>query len=159
MSAGEVSLRPMRWWDIPAVHALEVRLFPVDPWTVTQFWGELARVPESRFYLVAEDGAEVVGYAGLFVVSDTADVQTIAVAPEQQGRGAGGALLSALIEHCRQTGVSRLQLEVRGGNQAALRLYARAGFTIDGERRDYYGPGQPGILMSRPVARPAAEVR
>ena len=47
-------LRPMRWWDIDAALAIEQELFP-DAWSVETFWSELARVPETRHYLVAED--------------------------------------------------------------------------------------------------------
>ena len=38
--------------DIPAVEALERRLFPVDAWPLQMFFDELAQ-PETRRYLVA----------------------------------------------------------------------------------------------------------
>ncbi|MGV1004167.1 MAG: ribosomal protein S18-alanine N-acetyltransferase [Candidatus Nanopelagicales bacterium] len=143
-----VELRPLRWWDIAPVHELELQLFPHDPWTITQFWGELARVPESRHYLVAECSGELAGYAGMFAIGDVAEVQTIAVAPAQQGHGVGRVLLSAIVAESERRGAETLRLEVRADNQAALRLYEQAGFAVDGQRRDYYGPGQPGTLMS-----------
>ena len=73
-------LRPMRWWDIDAALVIEQALFP-DAWSVETFWAELARVPETRHYLVADDDGAVVGYAGLMTVGRQADVQTVAVAP------------------------------------------------------------------------------
>ena len=41
MSAA-TAIRPLRWWDIPAAHALETELFPVDAWSEATFWSELA---------------------------------------------------------------------------------------------------------------------
>ena len=46
-------LRAMRWWDIDAVLAIELALFP-DAWSVGTFWAEFAGVPETRHYVVAQ---------------------------------------------------------------------------------------------------------
>ncbi|NYI05953.1 ribosomal protein S18-alanine N-acetyltransferase [Allostreptomyces psammosilenae] len=51
-------LRPMRWWDLESVLALERRLFPEDAWSPGMFWSELAdtRHPAAtRHYTVAEE--------------------------------------------------------------------------------------------------------
>ncbi len=52
---GGVTLRDMTAADIPAVHELERRLFPVDAWPLQMFAAELAQA-ETRRYLVAERG-------------------------------------------------------------------------------------------------------
>lgn len=63
-----VALRPMREPDLDTVVPLEQELFAGDPpWSAEQFRSELAGVPETRWYVVAEDGGEVVGYAGLLL--------------------------------------------------------------------------------------------
>ncbi len=149
----ELELPPLRWWDIPEVHEIEQAVFPRDQWSVAQFWSELAGVPKSRFYLTARLAGRLVGYAGLLTVADQADVQTIAVAPPARGLGIGRALLAALVAAARQRGVRRVHLEVRADNDAAISLYRRAGFRVDGRRGDYYGPGQAATLMSLEVSR------
>lgn len=146
--ARDLLIRRMRWWDIEEVHELERRLFPTDPWTVTQFWSELARVPESRRYFVARIGERIVGYAGIFLTGPTSDVQTVAVAVDAQGRGIGQLLMDELIGAARQHGARVLQLEVRADNARAIGLYQRLGFVADGRRRDYYGRGEDAVLMS-----------
>ena len=93
---GGVILRDMTPADIPAVHELELRLFPVDAWPLQMFAAELAQA-QTRRYLVAERAGRIVGYAGLMCIQPIADVQTIAVVPEQEGRGIGSALLTELI--------------------------------------------------------------
>lgn len=150
--APEVRIRRLRWWDVDAVHALERELFPTDPWTVTQFWSELARVPESRMYFVACSGDQIVGYAGVFLTGPTADVQTIGVARQMQGRGIGRILMAELVGAARGRGVRVLQLEVRADNARAIDLYRRLGFAVDGRRRDYYGRGEDAVLMSLDLA-------
>jgi ribosomal-protein-alanine N-acetyltransferase len=138
----------MRWWDLDEVQALECELFGEDPWTAWQFWSELARVPESRWYVVARRGGRIVGYSGVFVVVPEADVQTVAVAGEEQGRGTGRVLLRALVDRSRACGATVLHLEVRADNAAAIGLYQAMGFAPDGRRRDYYGRGHDALLMS-----------
>jgi ribosomal-protein-alanine N-acetyltransferase len=148
--AAAVELRPMRWWDIATVADLERRLFPKDPWTVEAFWSELAEVPRTRYYLVAESaGADIVGYAGLFAARDQGEIQTIGVRPDHQGRGLGRRLLDALLAEARQRGCHEVFLEVRTENQAAIALYERAGFEVTSRRRDYYGPGADALTMCR----------
>jgi ribosomal-protein-alanine N-acetyltransferase len=143
-----VRLRRMRWWDLEAVHALETALFP-DPWSVETFWSELAHVPESRHYVVAEDDGEVVGYAGMVATGHQADVQTVAVRADRQGRGLGGELLRALLDEARRRGAGEVLLEVRAENVAAQELYARHGFERIGVRRGYYRPGGTDAFVLR----------
>jgi ribosomal-protein-alanine N-acetyltransferase len=73
-------------------------------------------------------------------VSDEAELLLIAVDPDRQGRGAGGALLQHFIADARARGAHRLHLEVRDGNPA-VELYRALGFAPAGRRRNYYrGP-------------------
>jgi ribosomal-protein-alanine N-acetyltransferase len=141
----------LRWWDLEQAHGLEAALFGSDAWTPGQFWSELARVPESRRYVAARRGQQLVGYAGLFVVGTEADVQTVAVAAAEQGRGTGRRLVSELIDLAAAAGARVLRLEVRADNDAARGLYVAAGFVANGRRRDYYGRGVDALLMSRPL--------
>ena len=149
LAAGDLVIDRLRWWDLEHVQALEDALFTDGAWSPGQFWSELARVPESRWYVVARRRGSIVGYAGIHLIGPEADVQTVAVATDQQGMGIGRALIAALVERARGGGARVLHLEVRADNAAALSLYGRNGFMVDGRRRDYYGRGQDAVLMSR----------
>jgi [ribosomal protein S18]-alanine N-acetyltransferase len=143
-----VVVRRMRWWDIAPVAKLERDLFPHDRWTVETFWSELAGVPATRCYLVAESlDREIVGYAGLFAARDQADIQTIAVRSDHQRTGLGRRLLKSLLDEARRRGSREVFLEVRAENTAAIRLYEQAGFEVTGRRRGYYGRGADAIVM------------
>jgi ribosomal-protein-alanine N-acetyltransferase len=150
--APPATLGPLCWWELEEVQALERDLFGADGWTPAQFWSELARVPESRWYVAARVSGQVVGYAGVFVVGSQADVQTVAVDRSMQGRGIGRQLVEALADHAARRGATVLHLEVRADNEPALALYERMGFAVDGRRRDYYGRGRDAVLMSLRLA-------
>lgn len=141
------TMRPMRWWDVVAVHAIEQLAFPDTAWSVETFWSELAGVPATRYYLVAEHQRQLVGYAGLMAVGSEADVQTIAVAPDARRRGVGTLLLDALLDEAGRRGCSRVTLEVAAAGEDARRLYAQRGFEAIAHRSGYYGPGADAVVM------------
>jgi len=147
----------MRWWDVEPVVDLERELFGETAWSAEAFWSELAS-PSTRWYVTARGPyGELLGYAGLMVVGTEADVQTIAVAPAAQGRGAGRALLDALVTEAVRRGATSLLLEVRADNGPAIALYRRAGFERIAVRRAYYQPGavDAWVMRRRPLHSPA----
>jgi ribosomal-protein-alanine N-acetyltransferase len=141
-----VALQPMRWWDVDGVMDLERDLFGDESWTVAMFWSELAE-PETRFYLVARDGAEIVGYAGLCAYPDESFVQTIAVKRDRQGTGIGTTLLTALIDEARRRDEPMVGLEVRADNLVAQRMYRGFGFEQVGVRKGYYQPSDTDAVL------------
>jgi ribosomal-protein-alanine N-acetyltransferase len=141
----------MRSSDVDVVLPFEQVLFAGDPpWTAEQFRSELAGVPHARWYVVAEEAGDVVGYAGLFNSADTADVQTLAVIPGRQRHGVGTALLAALVAEARRRGAHEMLLDVREDNAPALAFYARHGFERLSRRRGYYANGRiDGLVLRR----------
>lgn len=75
----------------------------------------------------------------------------IAVAPSEQGKGYGKALLNHFLEQCESRQAESAWLEVRESNQAAVSLYLAEGFNEVDRRRDYY-PTEQGredaVIMS-----------
>lgn len=148
-------LRPMRQEDIDAIIPLERQLFAGDPpWSEAQFRSELNGVPDTRWYLVAELEGELAGYAGVAFGIDTAEIETLAVAPAHQRRGLGERMLQALIAEAVRRGARELLLEARADNAAALALYAKHGFERIAVRRGYYGAGRyDGVVLRRRLTR------
>jgi ribosomal-protein-alanine N-acetyltransferase len=146
--AERVVARPLSWADIPMLVELEDRLFDTDAWSAPTWWAELAARPR-RDYVVLERDGDIVGYAGLDLGGEVADVMTIAVAPHAQGTGLGAELLTLLASRAREAGAAYLLLEVRDDNEPAKALYARAGFEVITVRRRYYQPGDVDALVMR----------
>jgi ribosomal-protein-alanine N-acetyltransferase len=143
------TLTRMRWWHIDQVLPIEQDVFVDDRWSARTYWSELAQL-DTRHYLVAVDGEQVQGYAGLCDYPDEAFVQTIAVARSAQGKGIGARLLQALLDEAVRRRQSRVLLEVRADNERAIALYERFGFRRSGIRRGYYSPsGADALVMMR----------
>ena len=143
-----VALRPMTRDDLRAVMRLEEELFAPDTWTRSMYLEELG-LTDTRWYLVAVDADEVVGYAGLIAYPEEAHIATIGVTAARQGEGIGGALLDALLaEADRRSPV--VLLEVRATDEATQGLYARRGFVPIGVRPNYYPlSGEDAVVMKR----------
>ena len=151
-----VRVERLRWWDLPGVRALEEAAFAPDDWSVETFWSELAQ-GDTRHYVVARDGAALVGYAGLAVGVDEAYVQTIAVAQSHRGRKLGAGLLRELLAEAGRRGARHVDLEVKATDAVAQGLYTKAGFIPIGRRKRYYAATGEDALVMR-CGDPAAGV-
>jgi ribosomal protein S18 acetylase RimI-like enzyme len=69
-------------------------------------------------------------------------VTGLAVAPSFEGRGAGRALMEALIELARERGGRRMTLRVFSANERARRLYEKLGFEVEGILRGEFRIGK-----------------
>jgi len=146
-------LRPMRQSDLDDVYEIERAVYLIDPWSKDQVVSEFIRVPETRYYVIAESQGRIVGYGGLFCPSQgvEADVQTVTVVTELQGRGIGRALLMDLIEEARRRKAPAILLEVRLGNDSAIHLYQSCGFGEIARRPNYYGRDLHALIMRKPM--------
>lgn len=139
-----MDLERFRWWHIADVLPIEDDLFGAEKWSSAMFWNELA---QRNFYLVALDGDELLGYAGLSVSGDEAWVQNIAVRRTAQRRGVGRTLLEALLAESERHRIKQTLLEVAVDNAPAQRLYATYDFEPVGIRRGYYQPSNTDALV------------
>jgi len=95
-----------------------------------------------------EELRSIVGYAGIWVMTDEAHVTTIASHPEMRGRGVGELLLVALIHRSLEIGARWMTLEVRASNAVAQNLYRKYTFKEMGVRRRYYSDnGEDALVM------------
>lgn len=121
--AVEVRIRPAREEDIPQIVAL------VNGYAAQNLM--LPRSPEEvrrtlKTWVVAEAEGRVVGCAALARLSpDLAEIRSLAVAPEFNGRGIGGRLVQTLVAAAREEGIKQV---------AALTLrpsfFERLGFEV-----------------------------
>jgi ribosomal-protein-alanine N-acetyltransferase len=150
-----VHVLAMRRRHLRAVLRIEQQVYP-RPWTAALFQSELA-LRETRAYVVARVGHQVVGYGGLMMTLDDGHITTIAVDPAWQRLRIGTRLLVALTREGLARKATALTLEVRLSNVGAQSLYRRFGFEAVGVRRGYYqDTGEDALIMwARGVADPA----
>ena len=119
---------------------MEVMRTAFDPrfgeaWTRAQCAGILP-MSGVRMTLARADG-QAAGFSLVRHVADEAELLLLAVGPELRGRGIGSALLGDFVDGGLEAGLRRLHLEVRESN-AAVSLYSRHQFIVEGRRPKYY---------------------
>jgi ribosomal-protein-alanine N-acetyltransferase len=109
----------------------------------------LLRPPEpARSAQLEEELRSIVGYAGIWVMTDEAHITTIASHPDVRGMGVGEFLLVALIHRGIEIGARWMTLEVRASNAVAQNLYRKYTFKEMGVRRRYYSDnGEDALVM------------
>lgn len=164
------SLRPATLADVEEIAVAERALFPDEAWTLAQLAEEIGH--PSRRYVVAVEGggapsrsadgrtlaaprrdAALLGYAGIMLAGDVADLHTIGT--RREGEGIGRALLAWCEQQARAGGAERMLLEVREDNARARAVYAAAGYREIGRRRGYYrirGRRLDALVMERHLA-------
>jgi putative acetyltransferase len=98
-------------------------------------------VAAQRFELIALIGTEVVGFGALYVLGDGqshSGTLAIGVRGAYQGQGIATILMHMLVATAQiYVGLRRLQLTVFSDNAAAIRLYRKFGFEIEGRHRSF----------------------
>lgn len=135
MAAKPLRFEALRADHIPRVLEIENRTNGA-PWSERAFQNELTH--SDRIFLVAISGGSIVGYGGVWLVIDEAHVTTLAVAEELRRQGIGGKLMIELLEKSKESGMVCSTLEVRAGNDPAIKLYEKLGYKQIARRKGYY---------------------
>ena len=100
----------------------------------------------NSYYLVAKAENEIVGFAGIKVVLDEADIMNIVVKNSKRNNKIGSLLLEHLTSLSKKLNCKSLSLEVNEDNLPAINLYKKFGFEQIGFRKNYY-EDKNGIVM------------
>ncbi|MGN0165652.1 MAG: ribosomal protein S18-alanine N-acetyltransferase [Lachnospiraceae bacterium] len=120
-----------------------------EPWSPDALKNTLNN-SDYRFYcLVDVENRTTLGYVGLVLSWGEGEIVSVAVDESCRGKGLGSLLLKEVLKREKETGTERLFLEVRKSNKAAIRLYEKTGFGVDGVRKNFYRkPVEDALLMS-----------
>ena len=144
-----MQIRPAEQDDLQAclnIHnhyvAHSVATFDTEPMVgaAGQRWYENHQHPAHPL-LVAEDQGRVLGYGCLSRWSqkkgyDTTAEVSVFISHDQQRRGAGAALLQALLVAAQRGGLRNLLARIEAENHASIRLFTAAGFRSVGVMHD-----------------------
>jgi len=141
-----ITYRRMTPGDVEAVHAIELATFPT-PWTLDSFHYEM-RENQYAHYLVAEDEIGIIGFCGMWLVIDAAQITNVAVVERMRGQKIGEALMKEAMRVAREGNMDVMSLEVRVTNVVAQNLYRKLGFQDGGIRKGYYTDnGEDALVM------------
>jgi len=153
--------RPLALRDVAALRAVidATGLFPgalLDGMTKPYLAGDV----EEEIWLTADqDGAPVaLAYAAAERMTEgTWNMLLIAVHPERQRRGLGGALVAAVKSLLRARDARLLLVETSGLAEfdETRRFYVGLGFAQEGRIRDYYKRGEDKIIFATSLSAAA----
>lgn len=134
----EYSITRLRGDDeLDEVAALEAQSF-TNPWSRDMLSRELRNSDVARVYVMRRPDGYLLAFCGCWFVFDELHINTLAVQVEERRRGLATKLLRFLFAEATAAGLTRATLEVRRSNEAALKLYERLGFEVQGIRPNYY---------------------
>jgi [ribosomal protein S18]-alanine N-acetyltransferase len=99
--------------------------------------------------LVAVLGDRPVGFAVISRRQTVAQLDAIAVAEQQRGRGVGRALLAAVEREAARAGAGSVELATADSNLAALDLFLAAGYRIVRTIARFYPRGQTAHVLAK----------
>ena len=149
----EVTLRDASEEDLPIIHTIESKLYPV-PWTLNFF--RIIFHMNRDLFITARTQEELIGYTvGEIEKMGKVDsprraghVLNIAVKSMYQGRGIGTMLLDEVERRFIEKGADIAYLEVRESNQQAREIYKNRGYEYVRTVEGYYGD-EDGLIMSK----------
>ena len=112
------------WYIIELEPAVRARLMQHQ--FLAQTMSYRTEFPDARFDIIELGGAPI----GRIVVDRPGTFMHLidqAIVPEQRNKGIGSAIMRALMEEARQSGVP-LRLKVASSNDPSMRLYLKLGF-------------------------------
>ena len=114
------------------------------PYPSREYWRRrLSENTDSDYYLVGIIEGRIVGMVSVDTFPNRprrrhAGAIGISVHDDWQGKGVGKELMRAIVDLADNwLNLTRLELEVYADNQAAIRLYERFGFEVEGRLRQH----------------------
>lgn len=107
--------------------------------------------PANGVILVYKDEGRIAGYAQITFKSnlDAGRFYSLAVHPDFQGKGAGGALFDGAEKFCVAVGAPTVLLEIREDNDVLKARYERRGYRIYRKVPDYYADKASALKMKK----------
>lgn len=107
--------------------------------------GAIREISRNDFYFVMR-GSTLVGTAAIRrTASNSVYISNVAVLPEFRGQGIARFIMLSLIKE--SNGANRVELATHPDNKPALQLYYSLGFAIESRRENYFGDGEPRLIL------------
>jgi len=141
------SLAPASVADIPTLIDIEKAVGnqrTYSPMLKESAWKE--ELKNSTVCLIQCDGAVVGNFSYEQKDSTHVYITGLVIRPEFQRRGIARNILTQFLDERKDVATIGL---VTHPDNPALKLYQSVGFVVEGRRENYYGDGQPRLILSR----------
>lgn len=105
----------------------------------------------SSRYIIAKIDNQIVGFAGIKIIFDEADIMNIAVKIDKRKLGIGSLMLQYLIHIANDFNCKVINLEVNENNIQAIHLYEKFDFKRIALRKKYYNNTDNAIIMQKQI--------
>ncbi len=110
--------------------------------------GEALEEIKNNYVRFIKVGEEIAGSVMLESKgSEHVYVSGLVVTPSFQGQGIARKVMQMVLEELK--GVKRIDLVTHPENQKAIDLYTSLGFKIESRKENYFGDGEPRIVLAR----------
>lgn len=142
-------MRDLGLSDLDPVHDLDQVCFPPGEAFSRDMFEDCLTSPSCVNFGIERDG-ELAAFITLMRQGPRAgQIITLDVHPSLRRQGLADRLMEELDRRARAFGLRRLALQVAVGNEPALRLYLKWGFSIRAVLPNYYGRGKDAYLMDK----------
>lgn len=139
-------IRKMELDDVDEAMKVDAASFS-SPWPKEIFEQEIEKNDHAHYFVAVLDQV-IIGYVGLWIIMDDAQITNIAIHPKYRGKKLGEKLFQFSCQHALYMGVKRLSLEVRVSNTIAQKMYRKFGLIPGGIRKNYYTDnGEDAVIM------------
>lgn len=107
----------------------------------------------NSLYFVCKKSGEIIGFAGITTILDTAELNNIVIKKSFRGKHFSSLLLKKIINECINKNCKKINLEVSASNKIAISLYKKYGFVQVGLRKNYY-TDQDALLYTKIIENP-----
>lgn len=117
-----------------------------DFWTFDVLKSEI--LSNNSKYIVIKNDSEILGFAGIKIILDEADIMNIVVKKAYRNKKIGSLLLDSLVKLSKELSIKSITLEVNEKNLVAFHLYEKFDFKKVGIRKNYYN-NENAIIMTK----------
>jgi ribosomal-protein-alanine N-acetyltransferase len=109
----------------------------------------------NRYVVAKDDSGDIVGFAGIMIVYDDAEITNIVTKKSERRQGIGTLLLEELIRITKEVAeetnieINKISLEVNENNTNAIKLYEKNNFILEGVRKNYYNNTDNALIMTK----------
>jgi ribosomal-protein-alanine N-acetyltransferase len=138
--------------DLPTLYALDQEIFGklAYPYYVLRQWFDV----HGMHFLVIDSPTATEGLCGYAMAAlepgcETAWLLGLGVRVGHRGHGLGDVLMTTAMDMCGEAGARNMRVTVNPANEVALGVYAKAGFSQVAVDSDYFGAGEPRLVLLR----------
>lgn len=147
LDASFITLKGMTEADVDAFLALEEKVkVPKIYNPITNTADALDEIQTNELFFIESEGTTVGTIAYAQKPDGSYYISNVAVLPEYRGKGIARLAMQKILEHISPA--HRVWLVVHPENENALKLYTSLGFKQENRVENYYGDGEPRVVMA-----------